>query len=333
MSAATASPSVVDTRYLDALYEAIKDAHVALRPAVSITPLTYSARLSAMSGCNVLLKCEHLQHTGSFKFRGASNKIRLLPVDRHQRGVIAASSGNHGQALALAGKRAGVPVTVYTTTSASAYKVEAMRALGAEVVCLPTDPLSAELEAASQAKAQGKPFVSPYNDPQVIAGQGTIGIELFEQAPELDAVFVAVGGGGMIAGIAAALRVLKPGIDIIGCWPENDPALQQSLKAGSIIDVEATDTLSDGTAGGVEPGSITFPLCQALLTDTVLVSEAEIRAAMRDVASSERWIIEGAAAVAVAGMQKLAERYRGKNVAVVVCGRNILLDKFLEAVQ
>lgn len=306
---------------------------MALRPAVSITPLTCSARLSAISGCQVLLKCEHLQHTGSFKFRGASNKIRLLPEDQRTHGVIAASSGNHGQALALAGKAAGVPVTVYTSNGASAYKVQAMRALGAEVIGLPTDPLGAELEAARQAQAQGKPFVSPYNDPQVIAGQGTIGFELFEQAPDLDAVFVAVGGGGMISGIAAALRVLKPGTDIIGCWPENDPALEQSLKAGEIIEVNATDTLSDGTAGGVEPGSITFPLCQALLTDTVLVSEAEIKVAMREIASSERWIIEGAAAVAVAGMQKLAERYRGKRVAVILCGRNIVLDAFLRAVQ
>nr|WP_225777888.1 threonine/serine dehydratase [Pseudomonas sp. Marseille-Q3773] len=332
MSSATGFP-MVDATYLDTLYQAIKEAHVALRPAVSITPLTYSARLSAISGCHVLLKCEHLQHTGSFKFRGASNKIRLLPEDQRGKGVIAASSGNHGQALALAGKGVGVPVTVYTSNGASAYKVQAMRALGAEVVGLPTDPLGAELEAARQAQVQGKPFVSPYNDPQVIAGQGTIGFELFEQAPDLDAVFVAVGGGGMISGIAAALRVLKPGTDIIGCWPENDPALEQSLKAGKIIDVAARETLSDGTAGGVEPGSITFPLCQALLTDTVLVSEAEIKAAMREIASNERWIIEGAAAVAVAGMQKLAERYRGKRVAVILCGRNIVLDAFLGAIQ
>ncbi|MGY4527387.1 threonine/serine dehydratase [Pseudomonas sp. TE21394] len=332
MFPATGSPTV-DATDLDTLYQAIKDAHVALRPAVSITPLTYSARLSAISGCHVLLKCEHLQHTGSFKFRGASNKIRLLPEEQRCKGVIAASSGNHGQALALAGKGAGVPVTVYTSNGASAYKVQAMRALGAEVVGLPSDPLGVELEAARQAQVQGKPFVSPYNDPQVIAGQGTIGFELFEQAPDLDAVFVAVGGGGMISGIAAALRVLKPGTDIIGCWPENDPALEQSLKAGKIIDVAARETLSDGTAGGVEPGSITFPLCQALLTDTVLVSEAEIKASMREIASSERWIIEGAAAVAVAGMQKLAERYRGKRVAVILCGRNIVLDAFLEAIQ
>ncbi|WP_028634034.1 threonine/serine dehydratase [Pseudomonas parafulva] len=329
----TASLKQIDGSVLDALYESITQAHSTLRPAVSITPLEYSPGLSTITGCQVLLKCEHLQHTGSFKFRGASNKIRLLDEGGRQSGVIAASSGNHGQALALAGQRAGVPVTVYTSTSASAYKVQAMRALGAQVISLPTDPLSVELEAARQAQAQGKVFVSPYNDLQVIAGQGTIGIELFEQAPDLDAVFVAVGGGGMIAGIATALRSLKPGTHIVGCWPENDPALQRSLEAGEIIDIDAQPTLSDGTAGGVEPGSITLPLCQALLSDTVLVSEDEIKAAMRDIARHERWIIEGAAAVAVAGMHKLAARYQGKRVAVVLCGRNIVLEQFCQAIS
>ncbi|MFJ4156132.1 threonine/serine dehydratase [Pseudomonas sp. NPDC089752] len=323
----------VDQHFLSSLYQSIGEAHKALRPEVSMTPLTHSVRLSAITQCSVYLKCEHLQHTGSFKFRGASNKIRLLPAAQRERGVITASSGNHGQGLALAGKVMGVPVTVYTTSTASEYKLEAMRALGAEVVSLDLDALGVELEAARQAKRQGKPFVSPYNDLEVIAGQGTIGMELFEQAPDLDAVFVAVGGGGMIAGIATALRTLNPSIDIIGCWPANAPTLQRSLQAGEIVDIEEQETLSDGTAGGVEPGSITFPLCQALLTRTVLVSEAQIMAAMRDVASCERWIIEGAAGVAVAGMKKLAADYRGKRVAVVICGRNIVLDKFIEAVK
>lgn len=323
----------VDANYLSALNDAIVQAHQALRPEVAVTPLTYSARLSAMTECSVYLKCEHLQHTGSFKFRGASNKIRLLPEVQRRLGVITASSGNHGQGLALAGKVLGVPITVYTTTSASAYKLDAIRALGAEVISLDLDPLSVELEAAHQALIQGKPFVSPYNDPEIIAGQGTIGIELFEQAPDLDAVFVAVGGGGMISGIGAALRARNPSIEIIGCWPANAPTMQRSLEAGEIIEMEEEDTISDGTAGGIEPGSITFPLCQRLLTRTVLVSEEEIKSAMRDVASGERWIIEGAAGVAVASLKKVAKDYRSKRVAVVICGRNILLEKFLGAVQ
>lgn len=323
----------IDDSYLDGLFQAIAQAHIALRPQVAVTPLDYSASLSAKSGCEVYLKCEHLQHTGSFKFRGASNKLRLLSEEQRKQGVIAASSGNHGQGVGLAGRMLGVPVTVYSASSASAYKLDAMRALGAEVLTLDTDPLSVELEAGRQARLQGKPFISPYNDPEIIAGQGTIGIELFEQLPDLDAVFVAVGGGGLISGIGTALRHLKPSIEIIGCWPANAPTLQRSLEVGEIIEMEEQDTLSDGTAGGVEPDSITFPLCQRLLDRTVLVSEAEICQALRDAAASERWILEGAAGVALAGMQKLAADMRGKRVAVVLCGRNIVLEKFLGAVQ
>lgn len=318
---------------LQTLVSAIIHAHQALRPQVAITALSHSAALSALTGCEIYLKCEHLQHTGSFKFRGASNKVLALTKEQRQKGVITASSGNHGQALALAGARAGVPVTVYTTTSASPTKLAAIKAFGATVVSLDTDPLSVELEAARQAKLQNTLFVSPYNDADIIAGQGTIGAELVEQLPDVDAVFVAVGGGGLISGIGAALAHLKPGTEIIGCWPANAPTMQRSLEAGEIIEMEEEDTLSDGTAGGIEPDSITFPLCQKLIDRTVLVSEQEIRDAMKAVARSERWIIEGAAGVALAGAVKLAADYQGKKVAVVLCGRNILLEKFIGAVQ
>lgn len=318
---------------LQTLVNAIIHAHQALRPQVAITALSHSAALSALTGCEIYLKCEHLQHTGSFKFRGASNKVLALTKEQRQKGVITASSGNHGQALALAGARAGVPVTVYTTTSASPTKLAAIKAFGATVVSLDTDPLSVELEAARQAKLQNTLFVSPYNDADIIAGQGTIGAELVEQLPDVDAVFVAVGGGGLISGIGAALAHLKPGTEIIGCWPANAPTMQRSLEAGEIIEMEEEDTLSDGTAGGIEPDSITFPLCQKLIDRTVLVSEQEIRDAMKAVARSERWIIEGAAGVALAGAVKLAADYQGKKVAVVLCGRNILLEKFIGAVQ
>lgn len=323
---------MIDDQALRSLQQAITEAHTALRPQVAVTPLTLSSRLSALSGCEVYLKCEHLQHTGSFKYRGASNKLRLLDPAQRQRGVITASSGNHGQGLALAGQALGVPVSVYTTTQASSYKLEAMRALGAEVISLDLDPLGAELEAGRQAQVQGKPYVSPYNDYQIIAGQGTVGMELFEQQPELDAVFVAVGGGGLISGIAAALHGLSAKTRIVGCWPANSPALHASLAAGRIIEVDEEETISDGTAGGVEPDSVTLGLCQRLLSQSVLVSEAQIKAAMRELAASERWIIEGAAGVAMAGMLALAEEYRGKKVAVVLCGRNIVLEKYLEAI-
>ena len=315
------------------LFDSITQAHRALRPAVAITPLAHSPRLSAETGAQLYLKCEHLQHTGSFKFRGASNKIRLLTAEQRRVGVITASSGNHGQGLALAAREAGVPVTVYACAAASAFKLDAIRALGAEVITLDSDPLSVELHAAEQARRQGKLYVSPYNDAQVIAGQGTIGLELLEQLPQLDAVFIAVGGGGLISGIGTAIKHLRPGTEVIGCWPANAPAMQRCLAAGEIIEVAESETLSDGTAGGVEPGSLTFPICQRVIDRTALVSEAEIGAAMQAAARLERWIIEGAAGVALAGALKLAAEYRHKRVAVIVCGRNILLEKFLGAIQ
>lgn len=324
---------MINDQSLAELFSDIQDAHRSLRPAVAVTPLAYSPRLSELSGCELYLKCEHLQHTGSFKFRGASNKVRLLSDCQRSAGVITASSGNHGQGVALAGSEAGVPVTVYATTTASALKLDAIRALGANVVTIDTDPLSVELGAAAEAQRQGKLFVSPYNDPQIIAGQGTIGMEIVEQLPQVDAVFVAVGGGGMVSGIGTAIKQLKPDAQIIGCWPANAPTMERSLAAGKIIEMEELDTLSDGTAGGIEPGSITFPLCQRLIDRTVLVSEDEIRAAMKYVARFERWIIEGAAGVALAGALKLAAEYQGKRVAVVICGRNILLEKFVGAIQ
>jgi len=319
------------TTQLSTLANAIMQAHRLLRPQVAVTPLTHSAQLSTQTGSQIYLKCEHLQHTGSFKFRGASNKILTLSDKQRQQGVITASSGNHGQALALAGLRAGVPVTVYTTTQASPLKLAAIKGFGATVISLDSDPLSVELEAARQAKAQNTLFISPYNDADIIAGQGTVGVEIAEQLPDVDAVFVAVGGGGLISGIGSALAHLKPGTEIIGCWPENAPTMQRSLAAGEIIEMEEQDTLSDGTAGGIEPGSITFPLCQQLVNKTVLVSEQEIRDAMKQVARYERWMIEGAAGVALAGAIKLAADYQGKNLVVVLCGRNILLEKFLGA--
>ncbi|HBC0018024.1 TPA: threonine/serine dehydratase [Enterobacter hormaechei subsp. xiangfangensis] len=321
------------TNLVNKIAQKAKEAHAGIRQIVAVTPAIYSPSLSALSGCEVFLKAEHLQPTGSFKVRGATNKLRQLPDAQKAAGVITASTGNHGQAMALAGAKYGVPVTVYAADDASPVKLEAMRMMGAEVITLAADPLSVELAAADAAREQSRPFVSPYNDPDIIAGQATIGVELAEQLPGLDAVFVAVGGGGLIGGIGAALKTLNPTTSVIGCWPENASAMYQAMKAGEIIPVVESDTLSDGTAGGVEPGSITFPLCQAVIDDCVLVSEDEIRQAMQLVARHEHWIIEGAAGVALAALLKQQEQWKGKRVAVVLCGRNITLEKFIEAVE
>jgi threonine dehydratase len=315
------------------LFQHIEEAHRAIRPQVSVTPLAFSPMLSKATGCDVYLKCEHLQHTGSFKFRGATNKLRLLDADARRNGVLTVSSGNHGQGVALAGKLAGVPVTVYASTSAAAIKLDAIRALGAEVVTLNDTTLAVELEAARQAELKGMAFVSPYNDLDVIAGQGTIGMELHEQATDLAAVFASVGGGGLISGIGTAVKTLSPKTDVIGCWPANSTALYSSFKAGKIIDVEESETISDGTAGGVEPGSVTFDIGRDVITGTSLVTEEEIKAAMKLLAQTDRWMVEGAAGVALASMLQLSARYQGRAVAVVLCGRNIMLNKFIEAVK
>ncbi|HFR4113539.1 TPA: threonine/serine dehydratase [Yersinia enterocolitica] len=318
---------------MNTLFDAIKEAHQALRPQVRVTPLEYSPLLSQHSGCEIYLKCEHLQHTGSFKFRGASNKLRLLTDEQRQHGVITASTGNHGQAMALAGKLAGVKATIYAPEQAAAIKLEAIRALGGEVELIPGDALNAELAADSAAQQQGKIYISPYNDRQIIAGQGTCGMEMVEQQPDLDAVFVAVGGGGLISGIATVLKKLSDKTQIIGCWPTNATSMYTSLENGKIQEVAEQETLSDGTAGGVEPGAITFALCQQLIDQKVLVSEQEIKDAMRLIAHTDRWMIEGAAGVALAAALKQAPLWQGKKVAVVLCGKNIVLKKYLGAVS
>ncbi|TDR73078.1 threonine/serine dehydratase [Paludibacterium purpuratum] len=315
------------------LFDHIVEAHQAIRPQVRVTPLDHSPALSALTGCEVYLKCEHLQATGSFKFRGASNKLAVLDDAAKQKGVITASSGNHGQAVALAGQKLGVAVTVYAPETASATKLDAIRAYGSAVVLVKGDALQAEILGRQHAEAQGKTFISPYNDLDVIAGQGTTALEMFEQCPDLDAVFVAVGGGGLISGVGTAFKQLSPATQVIGCWPANATSLYACLQAGKIIEVYETDTISDGTAGGVEPGAVTFDICQQVIDQTVLVPEDDIKAAMKLLAQTDRWMVEGAAGVALGGMLQTAARFKGKKVGVVLCGRNIVLSKFIGAVQ
>lgn len=317
---------------VEGLFQKIVAAHAAIRPAVSVTPLDFSSALSASTGCDVFLKCEHLQPTGSFKLRGATNKLAHLDDAERRAGVVTASTGNHGLAVARAGSRLGISVTVYVAASASSLKTAAIRALGATLVSVDGPPIAAELRARERGEREGKVYVSPYNDPQVVAGQGTTGVELVEQNGELDAVFIAVGGGGLIGGAGTALKRLSPKTRVVGVWPENSPCMLRALEAGRIVDVEETATLSDGTAGAVEARSITFPICQAVIDETMTVTEHQIAAAMRRIAETERWMIEGAAGAAVAGMIKSAERYKGRKVAAVLCGRNIALETFLTAV-
>ncbi len=314
------------------LFERIMEADKGIRPQVPVSSLEFSAKLSAALGCEVMLKTDHLMPTGSFKVRGSANKIRTLG-EAARGGVITASTGNHGQGVARAGKLAGVPVTVYLPRSAPPAKMRAIEALGATLVVFEGRALEAELEARRQSDLQGKPYVAPYNDYDTIAGQGTLGVELFGQAPDLDAVFICVGGGGLISGVGTAMKQLSPTTTIVGVWPQASRCMLDSLEAGHIVETPEYDTLSDGSTGAVEPGSVTFPICQQVIDETLTVSEVEIARAMRRIAEAERWMIEGSAGVAVAGLLQTAEQWRGKKVAVVLCGRNVSVETFMGAME
>jgi len=312
---------------------AIREASGKRAGAMLRTPLQRSAGLSRLFDANVLLKCEHLQTTGSFKYRGASNKMRLLPRDCRELGVVTASSGNHGQAVALAGREAGVPVTVYASSAASPAKLTAIRAYGAELRLVEGGGLEAELAASAEAAATGRVFVSPYNDLDVIAGQGTIGLEIAEDAPDLDAVFLSVGGGGLASGVGVALDAHAPRARLVGCWPTNSPALLRALEVGRIHDVEETDTISDGTAGGIEPGSVTLEICSRVIHQRVEVPELLIKEAMWALAEHDHWMVEGAAGLALAGLSSLRHEMRGKTIVVVLCGRNISAESYKSAIS
>jgi len=300
----------------------VQAAHARIHASVMLTPLEPAPQwLANPEAC--FFKREDLQETGSFKLRGATNKILSLSADDARRGVIAASNGNHGLGVAFAALRAGIAAEIYVSSHVSPAKAARIEQLGATLRRMGTDPLEAELGARAAAEECGKVFISPYNDVEVIAGQGTIAVELEQQAPKLNAVFVAVGGGGLIGGIGAYLKSSSPATEIVGCWPENSCVMYESIKAGCILDVPEQPTLSESTAGGLEPGSVTLDICRQVIDRSVLVSEAEILAAMCRVRETEGWLMEGAAAVAVSAYQRERERYAAKRVAIIICGGNV----------
>jgi threonine dehydratase len=311
-----------------ALIESIRQSAERLKPYVRETPLLRSDWLSSPGGADVRLKCENLQHTGSFKLRGALNKLLTLQPELRDRGVVTASTGNHARGVAHALTMLNARGTVYLPTTASAAKVEKLRKYPQVTLEFHgTDGVDTETHARATAERTGRAYVSPYNDWEVIAGQGTIGVELTQACPRLDAAFISVGGGGLIGGIASYLKARNPAIRIVGCWPQAARAMHAALETGRIVDVTDEPTLSDATAGGIEPGAITFDLARQVIDDCVLVSEAEIADAMRSMLQEHRMVIEGAAGVAVAAYRQAAARFAGQTVAVVLCGGNIAAGK------
>jgi threonine dehydratase len=297
-----------------------------IRPHIRQTILDYSPYFSKLAGANVYFKLENLQHTGSFKVRGAMNKVlSLTPADRG-RGVVTASTGNHGAATAFSLGKFDATGIVFVPRDASSGKVQAIERLGAEVRYHGDDGAVTETYARQYARDHRLTYISPYNDPQVIGGQGTIAVELAQQLDQIDMVFVALGGGGLICGIAGYLKSIQPQVRIIGCSPANSQVMIESVKAGQILDLPSLPTLSDGTAGGVEADSITFDLCRDLVDDYETVSETEIKESLRQYMQVHHMLIEGSAAAALAGCIKQGQRLTGKNVVVILCGANISLE-------
>ena len=273
-------------------------------------------------GPDVFLKAELLQRTGSFKPRGVLTKLASLTEEETSRGVIAISAGNHAQAVAWGAAEEGLDALVVMWKGASEAKLAATRGYGATVDLEARDPTEAFERLATLQEETGRTLVHPFDDPLTIAGQGTVGLEILEDVPGVETVVVPIGGGGLIGGIGAHLERVSPETQVVGCWPENSPALYECLRAGRIIDVPEQPTWSTSTAGGVEPGAITFDLCRRVIDRKVLVTEAEIVDAARRLYRDDGELVEGAAAVAAAAFLRTAGDYPGKTVALLLCGGN-----------
>jgi threonine dehydratase len=292
------------------------------------TPLDPAPRLSHRLGNDVRLKREDAQPIFSFKIRGAYNRIARLTVEERARGVAAASAGNHAQGVAFSARRLGIRAVIVMPRTTPEIKVDAVKALGAEVVLIGDRYDEAQRHCEVLARETGLVFVHPFDDPLVIAGQGTVGVELLRQCPELDAVFVPVGGGGLIAGIGAYLKTLRPDIQLIGVEPIDADAMARSLEAGTRVRLDEIGMFVDGVAVA-QVGEHTFPIAQATVTEVVRVSNDEVCAAIKDIFDDTRTIVEPAGALAVAGLKAFVEQRKvtSRQLAAVLSGANMNFDR------
>jgi len=300
--------------------DAVRAAAAGIAGRVVRTPTVPAARLGEVLGCELWLKLESLQFTGSFKDRGACWKLQNLSADEAGRGVIAVSAGNHAQGVAYHAQRLGLPATIVMPRFAPFAKVERTRGFGAEVV-LTGDTLDAAAETARAIAAErGLTFVHPYDDPLVIAGQGTIGLELAAELPPVDVMVVPIGGGGLISGIATALKALRPEIEVLGVETQLFPSMRQAIRGEAATSAGAT--LADGIAVKT-PGRLTRAIIERLVADIVLVDEPALETAVHYLAERQKLVAEGAGAAGVAAILAEPERFRGRRVATVLCGGNI----------
>lgn len=309
------------------LLKEIEQAHKRIRDDVFQTPLIYSNWLSDSCDGDVYLKLENEQITGSFKARGSLNKLKWIQEQNLGALPITASTGNHGLGFARACDLLDIKGKVFLPHNAVSSKVESIRAFDVEIEFHGDDPHTTETYARKTAEANGRIYVSPYNDQKIVAGQGTIGAEILNTIPKPDNILATVGGGGLISGIGAYVKEQSPDTKIIGCQPENSPEMSMSVRAGEYREVETKPTLSDGSAGGFERDSITFKLCQKLVDDFFLIAEDEIASSIRSMIKHHSKLIEGSAGVAIASLLKYPGQFADQTSVIVVCGANISHDK------
>ncbi len=310
------------------LFDKISEADERIRPEAVETPLEHSAALSRLTGAEVYLKWENRQVTGSFKFRGALNKIRSLSAEEKQRGAVTASTGNHGLAASLAARMEGLDLTLVLPASAAAEKPRRLAETGTAILEIGETCEQAEIAARRLARDTGRVYISPYNDEEVIAGQGTIGVEIARRLPRADSVLVPVGGGGLVCGIASFLKSPRKSIEVLGVEPGTSAFMAASLAAGRIVEIDEGETIADAVAGGLEPGSITFTLCRELLDGIVTVGEPTIHEAMGLLFEGHGQLVEGAGALALAAILEAKPRFHGRTLVLVVSGGNISPDIF-----
>jgi threonine dehydratase len=300
---------------------------------LSPTPLEYSMYLSEEIESEVWLKLDSMQRTASFKFRGAINKILSLTEAELDKGVVSASTGNYALAVAEAMRIRGRRATIYVAEDIEPSRLDLLRAHGLDLVIQGKLAWDAEKEARRAAEEEDKIYVSPYNDPIVVGGQGTCGYEISQQRPDIDAALFACGAGGLLTGSAGWLRSHNPDIEVFGVSPENSPVMYESMRANKMVEMETFPTLADTCAGGIDLDSITLDLCRRYVEEIVLLTEKEIEESIRILFERHRLVVEGSGAVAVGGLLKRRERFEGKKVVAVVCGRNIDLEVFKRIIQ
>jgi threonine dehydratase len=305
--------------------EDIQKAQRTIVPYANLTPLKRSKYLSELCQANVYLKLENQQVTRSFKVRGGINKLVKLTTVEKAKGVITASAGNHGQAVAFGARELGFTAKVVVPTNTPKVKVEAIRRFGAELILYGATYTEAEKKAKDLAKQEGRLYISPYNDPFIVAGHGTIGLEILEDKPDVDVVVVPVGGGGLIAGISIAVKTKKPDTQVIGVQSTATPIMFESLRAGRIVPAHRHEpaTIAEGIGGGIEKDSITFDIAQQYVDKIMLVREETIRKAVYIHYKYDGEMVEGSGAVGAALLLEYPDAFKGQTVVLVVSGGNI----------